>query len=309
MTGEDNPLTARVTVNRFWQQLFGIGLIKSPENFGVQSEVPIHPRLLDWLAVEFQENGWDVKRLLRNIVLSATYRQSSHITAESHSRDPENRLLARGPRMRMDAEVIRDSALFSSGLLRRQVGGPSVYPYHPAGLWLELNNRPGYSRTYPHPRDSANLYRPSLYTYWKRSVPPPNMFALDAPTREMCITRRQRTNTPLMALVLMNDPTFVEAARALAVRALVRDVANQSARLQWLFARVTARRPVAEELKILVALLDDQRVRFRAHPASARELLAVGSSPIDGRVEVVEQAAWTALCSVLLNTDEAITRE
>ena len=155
----------------------------------------------------------------------------------------------------------------------------------------------------------SSLYRRSLYTYWKRSVPPPNMFALDAPTREMCITRRQRTNTPLMALVLMNDPTFVEAARGLAVQALVRDAANQSDRLRWMFARVTSRQPLAEELKILVALLDDQRVRFRAHPGSARELLSVGSSPIDGRVEVVEQAAWTALCSVLLNTDEAITRE
>jgi hypothetical protein len=178
-----------------------------------------------------------------------------------------------------------------------------VKPYQPSGLWKETSNR-------PYVQDSGSaLYRRSLYTYWKRSVPPPNMFALDAPTREICTTRRQRTNTPLMALVLMNDPTFVEAARALAVRALVRDADNEVARIEWLFASVTARRPAIEELETLVSLLADQRTRFRSRPASARQLLGVGASPIDKRVDVVEQAAWTALCSVLLNTDEAITRE
>ena len=299
----DHPLTSRVAVNRLWQMAFGRGLVETSEDFGTQGEHPSHPKLLDWLARDYVRSGWDTKAMLRRIVTSATYRQSSEVTRKEWVRDPHNRLLARASRFRLSAELIRDGAMAAGGLLVEQIGGPSVKPYQPAGLWKETSNR-------PYVQDSgSSLYRRSLYTYWKRSVPPPNMFALDAPTREMCITRRQRTNTPLMALVLMNDPTFVEAARGLAVQALVRDAANQSDRLRWMFARVTSRQPLAEELKILVALLDDQRVRFRAHPGSARELLSVGSSPIDGRMEVVEQAAWTALCSVLLNTDEAITRE
>ena len=299
----EHPLTSRVAVNRLWQIAFGRGLVETSEDFGTQGEQPSHPRLLDWLAVDYVRSGWDTKALLRRIVTSATYRQSSRVTRGEWLRDPHNRLLSRASRFRLPAELIRDGALANGGLLVERIGGPSVKPYQPSGLWKETSNR-------PYVQDSgAALYRRSLYTYWKRSVPPPNMFALDAPTRETCTTRRQRTNTPLMALVLMNDPTFVEAARALAVRALVRDADNEVARIEWLFASVTARRPTTEELATLVSLLADQRTRFRARPAAASELLAVGASPIDKRVDVVEQAAWTALCSVLLNTDEAITRE
>ncbi len=299
----DHPLTSRVAVNRLWQVVFGRGLVESSEDFGTQGEQPSHPKLLDWLAREYVRSGWDTKALLRLIVTSATYRQSSSMTRRQWLRDPHNRLLARASRFRLPAELIRDGALAAGGLLVERIGGPSVKPYQPAGLWKETSNR-------PYVQDSgAALYRRSLYTYWKRSVPPPNLFALDAPTRETCITRRQRTNTPLMALVLMNDPTFVEAARALAVRAAVRDAADDVARVEWLFTAVTARRPGPEEVETLVRLIADQRTRFRGRPEAAKQLLSVGQSPIDERVDVVEQAAWTALASVLLNTDEAITRE
>ncbi|MCH2064894.1 MAG: DUF1549 and DUF1553 domain-containing protein, partial [Roseibacillus sp.] len=308
MTGEDNPLTARVTVNRFWQQLFGTGIVKSSEDFGRQGEWPSHPRLLDYLAVDFVENNWDVKRFLRNIVLSATYRQSSHITAESHSRDPENRLLARGPRMRLDAEVIRDSALFSSGLLRRQVGGPSVYPYHPTGLWLELNNRPGYSRAYPHPRDSANLYRRSLYTYWKRTVPPPSMATFDAPEREFCMIRRSRTNTPLQAFVLMNDPQFVEAARFLAERMILEGGDSPKARLRFGFRTVTSRQPSPSELSLLHDTLRKLLTRYKTDPEAAAKLLSVGALPPTPQFEPSEHAAYTGLARILLNLSETITK-
>ena len=308
MTGEDNPLTARVTVNRFWQQLFGTGIVKSSEDFGRQGEWPSHPRLLDYLAVDFVENGWDVKRLLRNIILSATYRQSSRITAESLARDPENRLLARGPRMRLDAEVIRDNALFSSGLLRRQVGGPSVYPYHPTGLWLELNNRPGYSRTYPHARDPVNLYRRSLYTYWKRTVPPPSMATFDAPEREFCMVRRSRTNTPLQAFVLMHDPQFVEAARFLAERMILEGGDTPKKRLRFGFRAVTSRHPSPTELSLLQETLKKLLVRYKTDPEAAMKLLSVGALPPTSQFEPFEHAAYAALARILLNLSETITK-
>ena len=308
MTRADNPLTARVTVNRFWQQLFGTGIVKSSEDFGRQGEWPSHPRLLDYLAVDFVENGWDVKRFLRNIILSATYRQSSRITAGSHARDPENRLLARGPRIRLDAEVIRDNALFTSGLLRRQIGGPSVYPYHPSGLWLELNNRPGYSRTYPHARDSANLYRRSLYTYWKRTVPPPSMATFDAPEREFCMVRRSRTNTPLQAFVLMHDPQFVEAARFLAERMILEGGATLKARLRFGFRTVTSRQPSPSELSILQETLKKHLARYKADPEAATKLLSVGALPPTPQFNPSEHAAYTALARILLNLSETITK-
>ena len=303
LVDDDHPLTARVAVNRLWQVAFGRGLVESSEDFGTQGEQPSHPKLLDWLAREYVRSGWDTKALLRLIVTSSTYRQSSRMTRRQWLQDPHNRLLARASRFRLPAELIRDGALAAGGLLVERIGGPSVKPYQPPGLWKETSNR-------PYVQDSgAALYRRSLYTYWKRSVPPPNLFALDAPTRETCITRRQRTNTPLMALVLMNDPTFVEAARGLAVRTMLRDAVDDVARVEWLFVAVTARRPGPQELETMVRLIADQRTRFRGRPQAARELLSVGQSPLDKRVDVVEQAAWTALASVLLNTDEAITRE
>ena len=299
----DHPLTSRVAVNRLWQVAFGRGLVESSEDFGTQGEQPSHPKLLDWLAREYVRSGWDTKALLRLIVTSSTYRQSSRMTRRQWLQDPHNRLLARASRFRLPAELIRDGALAAGGLLVERIGGPSVKPYQPAGLWKETSNR-------PYVQDSGGaLYRHSLYTYWKRSVPPPNLFALDAPTRETCITRRQRTNTPLMALVLMNDPTFVEAARSLAVRTMLRDAVDDAARVEWMFTAVTARQPGPEELETMVQLIADQRIRFRGRPGDAGKLLSVGQSPLDQRVDVVEQAAWTALASVLLNTDEAITRE
>ncbi len=308
MTGEDNPLTARVTVNRFWQQLFGTGIVKSSEDFGRQAEWPSHPELLDYLAVDFVENGWDVKRLLRNIILSATYRQSSRITPAIYARDPENRLLGRGPSIRLDAEVIRDQALFTSGLLRSRVGGPSVYPYHPSGLWLELNNRPGYSRPYPHSKESAHLFRRSLYTYWKRTVPPPSMATFDAPEREFCMVSRSRTNTPLQAFVLLHDPQFVEAARFLAERMMTEGGATPGSRLRFGFRTVTSRQPSPTELGLLTETLSQRLARYEREPEAAAKLLSVGALPGNPRLSSPEHAAYTAVARILLNLSETITK-
>jgi len=308
LTGKENPLTARVTVNRFWQQLFGTGIVKSSEDFGRQGEWPSHPQLLDWLAVDFVESGWDVKALLKQIVLSATYRQSSRITPELHARDPENRLLARGPRLRLDGEAIRDSALFASGLLGPQIGGPSVYPYHPEGLWLELNNRPGYSTKYPHPLDPANLYRRSMYTYWKRTVPPPSMATFDAPEREFCMVRRSRTNTPLQAFVLMHDPQFVEAARFLAEGMMTEGGKTTEERLRFGFRTVTSRTPGAAELAVLERALTKRLAQYQADREAATKLLSVGALPRNENLEAAEHAAYTSVARMLLNLSEAITK-
>jgi len=296
-----NPLTARVAVNRLWQLAFGTGLVRSSEDFGTQGEPPSHPKLLNWLAGEYVRTGWDTKAMLKLIVTSATYRQSSRVTGPLQVRDPDNRLLARGSRHRLPAELIRDAALSAGDLLVEHLGGPSVKPYQPAGLWRETSNR-GYTQS-----GGAALYRRSLYTYWKRSVPPPNMSALDAPNREVCTVRRQRTNTPLMALVLLNDSTFVEAARGLAARVIRQ--ARPDARARLAFVLVTARVPDADELAVLRDLLAEQSARFRGNPAAAKALLGVGESPRDETLDAVEHAAWTTVCSVILNLDEAITRE
>lgn len=297
-----HPLTARVAVNRLWQQCFGRGLVSSSEDFGTRGQLPSHPRLLDWLATEYIRSGWDTKALLKLIVTSAVYRQSSRLDPEQVRRDPDNRLLARALRNRLPAELIRDGALASAGLLVEHLGGPSVKPYQPPGLWKETSNR-GYVQDH-----GAALYRRSLYTYWKRSVPPPNMFALDAPTRETCTVRRQRTNTPLMALVLLNDPTFVEASRVLA-GLILRQTSGTGSRLRRMFQRVTSRMPTDEEQQELRRLLDDQLVRYRRDPAAAGALLKVGESQQDQRLNPIEHAAWTILASVVLNLDETITRE
>ena len=308
LTGKENPLTARVTVNRFWQQLFGTGIVKSSEDFGRQAEWPSHPRLLDWLAVAFVESGWDVKKLLREVVLSATYRQDSRVTPELHGRDPENRLLARGPRLRLDGEVIRDSALLVSGLLKDQIGGPSVYPYHPEGLWLELNNRPGYSRKYPHPRDPDNLYRRSLYTYWKRTVPPPSLATFDAPEREFCLVRRSRTNTPLQAFVLLHDPQFVEAARFLAERMITEGGPSTKDRLRFGFRTVTSRVPTAAELAVLDVSLTARLAQYAGDTEAAANVLAVGAAPRNADLDPAEHAAYTVIARILLNLSETITK-
>ena len=274
-----NPLTARVTVNRLWQQLFGTGLVRTSEDFGSQGEWPSHPQLLDWLAVEFRESGWDLRALVKALVTSETYRQSSHLSAGALEIDPENRLLARAPRLRLEAEVIRDQALFLSGLLVERRGGPPVKPYQPPGVWEAV----GYtdSNTARFTRDMGEaLYRRSLYTFWKRTAPPPSMAIFDAPNRETCTVRRERTNTPLAALVLMNDVQFVEAARHFGVR-MVKNAENDDARLTFGFRSVTARPPTAEELTELTGALTEFRSAYEADPEAAATLLTFGESPAD----------------------------
>jgi hypothetical protein len=240
--------------------------------------------------------------MMKLLVMSAAYQQSSMSSPEAYERDPQNRLLSRGPRFRLPAELIRDNALAASGLLVRQIGGSSVRPYQPQGLWKETSNR-GYSQDH-----GVNLYRRSLYTYWKRSVPPPNMFAIDAPTRETCVVRRQRTNTPLMALVLMNDPTFVEAARALAERAMM-DADDVQSRIAWMFERATSRRPDAAEYDVLLSVYQRQHNVFGGNTDAALKLLSVGESPRDEQLDPAEHAALTVVANLILNMDETITKE
>ena len=304
-----NPLTARVTVNRFWSQIFGTGIVKTIEDFGSQGEYPSHPELLDWLAVGFVESGWDVKQLIRTIVTSGTYRQSSNMTPESVAQDPYNRLLSRGPNFRLDAEVIRDSALSASGLIDNSIGGPSAYPYHPQGLWLEINNRPGFSGPYPHSKDASDLYRRSMYTFWKRTVAPPSMATFDAPEREYCVVQRSRTNTPLQALALLHDPQFIEAARKLAERMIHETTADPAARITHGFGLCTAREPTAAELSLLKKALVESSERYKSDPDAAAKILTVGESPHDTRIPPVELAAYTDLARMMLNLSEFITKD
>ncbi len=307
LVAPNHPLTSRVTVNRFWQRLFGVGLVKTTEDFGSQGAPPSHPDLLDWLAVEFIESGWNVKALQKLIVMSAAYQQSSSVTQESFANDPENRLLARGPGGRLDAEQIRDSALLAGGLLQEQLGGPSVFPYHPQGLWQEINNRPGLSRVYKQDT-GAGLYRRSLYTFWKRTVPPPSMATFDAPEREFCVVRRSRTNTPLQALVLLHDPQFVEAARGLAARMIQEGGDSLAGRIDQGFLICLGRRPTNDERDVLIKMYHARLQRYRADPASAKQLLSVGDSPQDSTIDPTEHAAFTTLARILLNLSEFITK-
>ena len=298
-----NPLTARVAVNRQWQMFFGQGLVRTTEDFGSQGDRPSHPELLDWLATEFIRRGWDVKSLDRLIVTSATYRQSSNATRQQIERDPENRLLARGPRKRLSAEMVRDQALAASGLLVERIGGPSVRPYQPSGLWQDLNGQ-----TYK--ADSGpGLYRRSLYTFWKRTVAPPAMVAFDASTREACTVRETRTNTPLQALDLLNDVTYLEASRKLAERVLQMPASSVSQRIERAFRLVLSRRPTAAEARILRQSYDRRLAAFRADPDSARKLLAVGQSPRDVRLDMAELAAGTTTASLIFNLSETVTKD
>ncbi|MBC7855517.1 MAG: DUF1553 domain-containing protein, partial [Pirellulaceae bacterium] len=283
-----HPLTARVAVNRFWQMYFGAGLVKTAEDFGSQGEWPTHPELLDYLAAEFSgqagslPHNWDIKRFQRLIVTSSTYRQSSHVVAAAAAKDPENRLLARGPRIRLSAEMIRDQALAASGLLVEQLGGPSVMPYQPPGLWTELTGGDDYK-----PGKGADLYRRSLYTFWKRTIAPPAMLAFDASTREFCTVRETRTNTPLQALALLNEQTFFAAAGEFAKSTLALPLADDNGRLIYMFQTATSREPMAAELEVLVKALHKQRS------------LAKGDN----------QQAFTAIASLLLNLDETVVKE
>jgi hypothetical protein len=302
----ENPLTARVTVNRFWQMLFGTGLVKTAEDFGAQGEVPSHPELLDWLALEFQENGWDVKALLKTIVSSATYRQSSKITPQLLQRDPENRLLARGPRMRLPAEMVRDQALFVSGLMVEKLGGPSVKPYQPEGLYKDMlfSNMTNYAQ-----EKGEGLWRRSLYTFWKRTVMPPAMQVFDASSRESCTVRETRTNTPLQALNLMNDTTYVEAARMMAQRMLNEGGPNPEDRIAFGWRLAAGRAPDDGEKRLLLDNLQAQREYFRGHPQEAKQLLAAGEKRNDPKLDSQELAAYSVVASLILNLDEVVTKQ
>ncbi|MCS6952199.1 MAG: DUF1553 domain-containing protein [Bryobacterales bacterium] len=304
-----HPLTARVAVNHFWQMYFGTGLVKTAEDFGSQGEPPSHPELLDWLATEFVRTGWDVKRLQRLIVTSATYRQSSRMTPELLQKDPENRLLARGPRFRLPAEMIRDNALAVSGLLNREMYGRAVFPYQPKNLWEDIAFGDVYSAQKYVQSHGQDLYRRSLYIFWKRTAPPPTMLLFDAPDREKCIARRPRTNTPLQALALWNDATYVEAARALATRMLREGGQDTASRIRYGFRLVTGRTPAPKELRAVARVVEKSLPRFRSQPEAAKQFLAVGQFPVDDRLSAPELAAWTAAASVLLSMDETITKE
>jgi hypothetical protein len=336
-TMREHPLTSRVAVNRIWQMLFGAGLVRTPADFGAQGEYPTHPALLDWLAVDFIEHGWDTKRLIKQIVMSSTYRQSSSVdgthklaqasgatgsasatsgatvdtssSADLLALDPDNRLLARGPRFRLPAEFIRDSALKISGLLVDRLGGPSVNPYTPGDLWREISHygsTPATAQTFVQDH-GEKLYRRSLYTYWKRTVPPPNMVAFDAPNRETCIVARPSTTTPLQALVLLNDVQFVEASRAFAER-IIAHSHDDADRLRWAFSETTSRPPTDDELAVLSRALQRERAHYAADEAAAQKYLANGESPRNENIPIAEHAAWSQLAALLLNLSETILR-
>lgn len=314
----EHPLMSRVTVNRYWQMVFGYGLVKTSDDFGSQGELPSHPELLDWLAAEFIQptyakdaQSWDVKGLLKLLVTSAAYRQQSAVGRELLLKDPENRLLARGSRHRLQIEFIRDQALFVSGLLDKRVGGASVSPYQPAGLWEELMSRADgknwtaqeYSQSH-----GADLYRRTMYTFWKRTCPPPSLVTFDAPDRETCTVRRARTNTPLQALVLLNDPTYVEASRKLAERIMQEGGTSVEDRITFAFRTVLTRPPKPQELSVLKNIYAQQFDRFRQDESAAEKLLKVGEAPRNEQLNATELATWATLSSVLLNLDETVTK-
>ncbi|VTS04764.1 DUF1553 domain-containing protein [Tuwongella immobilis] len=303
----DHPLTSRVTVNRFWQEVFGTGIVRTTGDFGITGELPSHPELLDFLAIEFREKGWDVKQFFKMLVTSSTYRQAAITTPEKKAKDPANRLLSRGPRFRMDAEMIRDSALAVSGLLVPKIGGPSVKPYQPEGVWEAVAMIGSDTRDYR--RDSGeNLYRRSMYTLWKRAAPPASMEIFNAPNRETCVTSRERTNTPLQALVTLNDVQFVEAARHLATRVLKEGGPSLDSRLDDLALRLLSRPWRADEKPIVIRSLNELAAFYAKQPEEAKKLITVGESKPDASLRAEELAAWTMLCNQLMNLDEVLCK-
>jgi hypothetical protein len=306
LTSRDHPLMARVAVNRFWQMYFGHGIVKTAEDFGSQGEMPVHPELLDYLAVEFIDSGWDVKAMQKRIVMSAAYQQSSRATPELIEKDPENRLLARGPRFRLPAELIRDSALAASGLLNRTMGGPGVNPYQPNGVWEDIAYGDTFSAQIYEQDHGDKLYRRSMYTFWKRTAPPPGLATFDAPDREKCVARRSPTNTPLQALVLLNDTTYVEAARALAARMMREGAADP---LGFGYRVVLNRAPARAERAVLAAQFRKQLAVYKNYPEGVEKLLTNGESPVPEGLDRAQLAAWTTVAGVLLNLDEAVTKE
>jgi hypothetical protein len=303
----DHPLTARVTVNRFWQEVFGTGIVRTTEDFGIMGEPPTHPELLDWLAVEFRDSGWNVKEFFKLLVLSSTYQQACTTTAEKVEKDPQNRLLSRGPRFRMDGEMIRDYALAASGLLVEKLGGPSVKPYQPEGVWEAVAIIGSDTRDYQ--QDTGNkLFRRSLYTFWKRSAPPASMEIFNAPNRETCTVRRERTNTPLQSLVTLNDPQFVEAARHLAGMALKCGGKEASASIDLIAQRLLARPFRPEEMAVVQASLRDLLGYYKGHAEDAKKVISVGESKRDSTLDVPTLAAWTMLANELMNLDEVLNK-
>jgi hypothetical protein len=303
----ENSLTSRVTVNRFWQDVFGTGIVKTAEDFGIMGEAPVNQPLLDWLAVEFRESGWDVKHIFKLMVTSATYRQSAQATPEKIDKDPANRLLSRGPRFRMDAEMVRDYALAASGLLVRKVGGPSVKPYQPADVWEAVAMPESNTHFYKQDKNDA-LYRRSLYTFWKRAAPPASMDIFNAPSREVSCLRRERTDTPLQALATLNDVQFVEAARSLAESALLKSRGDQAATLDLIARRVLSRPLTRRETDIVLEDLKSLRAHYDSQPAAAKELIHVGDSRPDDSLPPGQLAAWTMTVNQLLNLDEALNK-
>jgi hypothetical protein len=302
----DNPLTARVAVNRYWYMFFGRGIVGTLEDFGNQGDLPTHPELLDWLALEFQNSGWDVKALVRLIVTSATYRQSSVAPKELREKDPDNLLLARGPSYRLPAEMIRDNALAASGLLVKKVGGPSVKTYQPEGLWSKTH----FSRllvNYEHD-EGEKLYRRSMYTFIRRTAPPPSMTVLDASDRNMCIVRRQRTSTPLQALLLLNEPQMVEAARLIAERVYKEGGESSDEKLNFTFRLLTSRNLLGEELPLMRELYEQELQKYQEDETGAKELLAVGEYPRDQNLPLTQVAALTAVTNIMMNYDEVYTK-
>ena len=303
----ENPLTARVVVNRYWQMIFGRGIVDTPEDFGNQGALPSHPGLLDWLAVRLIESGWDIKELLKLMVMSRTYRQSPVARESALTADPQNRWLGRGPQERLTAEMIRDQALKVSGLLDRTVGGPSVKPYQPEGLWVQVSSGGRYQRKYMQSHGPA-LYRRSLYTYWKRIQPPPAMMIFDAANRNQCTVKRQSTSTPLQALVTLNDPQFVEAARVFAERIMTKGGDGLSERLSFAFKGFTSRYPDDDELNILKELYRHEYNEFKAFPGRAEALLDVGEYTRDGKLDAVDLAAWSVVANAIMNLSESLQK-
>jgi hypothetical protein len=302
----EHPLTARVTVNRLWSQLFGTGFVKTAGDFGVTGELPSNQALLDWLAIDFRDSGWDMKRFMKQIVMSSTYRQSSIVTKDKLEKDPENRLYSRGPRFRMDAEMVRDYALASSGLLVPKIGGPSVKPYQPPGVWEAVAMIGSDTRNYKQDSGEA-LYRRSLYTFWKRSAPPASMEVFNAPSRESCTVVRERTNTPLQALVTLNDTQFVEAARRLAERAL-QSSADVPGRINFMTERLLARRLQPKEVEIIQTTLEKFQKHYAASEEDAKKLIDVGESNVEIQAPPAELAAWTMVANELMNLDEVLNK-
>src|SRR5690606_29212692 len=304
---QDNPLTARVTVNRFWQRMFGTGIVASSFDFGNQGSLPTHPELLDHLALKFRDGGWDTKKILKYIALSATYQQSTNTTPKLLELDPENQLLARAPRLRLSAEMIRDQALKISGLLTKEIGGPSVKPYQPDGIWEATTGGGGGSTAAYTTGTGGDLYRKSIYTFWKRTVPPPSMMTFDAASRDLCSVKRQETNTPLQALVLLNDPQIIEAARVLAEHAM--DLKQKTTdQIIYIFTQATSRPPNEKELALLDNYYNSMLLQIDTKKITATEYLSIGAKNLDEKYPKNELAALALTAHSILNLDETITR-